>query len=95
MPLKSNFLFQAATIFDNSRWLPFMRFNTPLITPCHLYLNLKFSKFSEFSKVLLPGTLYMIHTLIDYPVREMYVTHVQKIELLFGIRATKVKFFTP
>ena len=69
-----------------------MRSNIPLITPCHLYLNLKFS---EFSEVQLPSTLYMSHMLIDNHVRELYVTHVQKIELLFGIQAAKVKFFTP
>ena len=40
------------------------------------YLNLKFSKFSEFSEVRLPATLYVSHTLIDYCVRELYVTHV-------------------
>ena len=47
-----------AAIFDNSRWLPFMSFNMALITPRHLYVNLKFSKISEFSEVRLPVTLY-------------------------------------
>ena len=49
-----NSLFQTAAIFDNSRWLPFMRSNILLLTPRHLYLNLKFS---EFSQVRRPATL--------------------------------------
>ena len=59
MPLTLNSLFYMATIFDNSRWQPFLTSNMAADAPCHLNVNLKFSNFSEFSNVWPPSTLYV------------------------------------
>ena len=40
-----------AAIFNNSRWLPFMRSNIPANAPYYLQKILKFSKLFEFSYV--------------------------------------------
>ena len=56
-----------------------MRINNPTqfwVKESICYLNLNFSKFSEYSEVRLPAILYVSHMLIDYRVRELYVTHV-------------------
>ena len=53
-----------AAIFNNSRWLPLMRFNMTANAPHHLYKNLKFSECSKFSDVRNsppPHTLIMVY----------------------------------
>ena len=60
-----------AAIFNNSRWLPLMRYNMTTNAPRHLYWKLKFSKLSEFSDVRnSPPTLH-----VNYRAREPHVSH--------------------
>ena len=61
MPKTSTFLTLLAAIFDNAEWLPYKRSNMAANVPYHLYLNVKFSKLSEFFDVQ-PLPPYTFHT---------------------------------